>query len=315
MSNDLARDQRLTRRARGLFVELASHQEGWQTSIAKLADLGPEGTHAIRGAIEELEKYGYLVRTLSRDPKTSRVVGCEYWITDCPEEYQTSSEPSSENQTVDGGESSPSSEPSSENLTTAELISGQPISDGRTHKKTNSQKTTSKNLRELPPSSASPAPGGQQGLLVDESTPAPADPAPSSSRKPSGKRKVKERSEQDKARFDLAHEVATSWWERCTQLNIPNLAKPRFVGFRSMLDNALRECGEVELKWALEDLKSAFPSAKQLENAIARRRGVAPPRSGGGWGASGQPANHWAGSAGAHNPDDPHHEEIRRAFG
>lgn len=63
--NDWARDERLTRRARGLLVELLSHREGWEASILGLSRQGQEGRDSIRASIQELERYGYLERQQS----------------------------------------------------------------------------------------------------------------------------------------------------------------------------------------------------------------------------------------------------------
>ncbi|MEU9831907.1 hypothetical protein AB0D67_10255 [Streptosporangium sp. NPDC048047] len=277
ISNDLARDHRLTRRARGLFVELASHREGWQTSLAQLAEAGPEGTHALRVAIAELEQYGYLVRSQMRDPETGRVAGTEYWITDCPEEHIASSDPSSENRMTDAGMDPPSSEPSCGFPTTAYPTTAQPISGGRTHKKntihknTNDKKTTSK----TPASSAdAPEPGGEER---QSSIPGEDDLLLASQAKKANRRRTKERSPEEQARFELAGILARGWWDRCAELNIPNLSRgtTAFVGFRAMVERALAAgCTENELKWALEDLRDPFPSTKGLQNAIGRRRGV-----------------------------------------
>lgn len=65
--NDWARDERLTRRARGLLVELLSHREGWEASILGLSRMGQEGRDSIRASIHELERYGYLERQQSFD--------------------------------------------------------------------------------------------------------------------------------------------------------------------------------------------------------------------------------------------------------
>ncbi|MFI6900268.1 hypothetical protein ACIBKY_03350 [Nonomuraea sp. NPDC050394] len=282
VSNDLARDRRLSRRARGLFVELASHQEGWQTSIAALVELGPEGVHAIRGAVEELEKYGYLVRTQHRDPATGRLGETDYWITDCPEEYQAASaEPSSENRTTDDATDLPSSEPPSGFPMSAEPHADEPRAEDRTHKKTNPQKTNERN-QEMPPSSASPAGKAQQQDLLGVETP----PTESPNQTAQSSKAKKERTPEEQLRFDLANEVATAWWERCDTLNLPNIRRGRtsaFPGLRQMVESALAGgCSVNEIKWALDDIRERFPTVKRLENAIARRRGVAAPQKGGG---------------------------------
>src|SRR5699024_4248297 len=65
--NEWARDVRLTRRARGLLVELLSHREGWEASILGLSRQGREGRDSVRTAVHELERHGYLERQQSFD--------------------------------------------------------------------------------------------------------------------------------------------------------------------------------------------------------------------------------------------------------
>lgn len=60
--NAWLRDQRLSRRARGLLAEIMSHQHGWVISVHSLWKNGPEGREAIRKAIVELADAGYLDR-------------------------------------------------------------------------------------------------------------------------------------------------------------------------------------------------------------------------------------------------------------
>ncbi|WP_336642300.1 hypothetical protein [Microbacterium sp. MMO-56] len=64
--NEWARDARLSRRARGLLVEVMSHRIGWHITTRSLAGAGPEGRDAIRSAIDELLEYGYVKRSQSR---------------------------------------------------------------------------------------------------------------------------------------------------------------------------------------------------------------------------------------------------------
>ncbi|OZE95068.1 helix-turn-helix domain-containing protein [Rhodococcus sp. 15-2388-1-1a] len=65
--NRWLRDERLSRRARGLLAELMSHRQGWRISVKSLAESGPEGLTAIRSAIAELEELGYLERLEKRE--------------------------------------------------------------------------------------------------------------------------------------------------------------------------------------------------------------------------------------------------------
>lgn len=64
--NEWVRDERLSRRARGLLVELMSHAPGWTVTVSSLMQVGPEGRDALRSAIAELEEHGYLVREQTR---------------------------------------------------------------------------------------------------------------------------------------------------------------------------------------------------------------------------------------------------------
>lgn len=60
--NAWLRDEKLSRRARGLLAELMTHRAGWHITIASLQKTGPEGRDAIRNAVIELAGRGYLIR-------------------------------------------------------------------------------------------------------------------------------------------------------------------------------------------------------------------------------------------------------------
>lgn len=64
--NEWARDENLSRRARGLLVEVMSHRVGWHVTIRSLAKSGPEGRDAIQTALNELVEQGYVKRSQSR---------------------------------------------------------------------------------------------------------------------------------------------------------------------------------------------------------------------------------------------------------
>ncbi|MGW5686491.1 hypothetical protein [Nonomuraea sp. NPDC003754] len=277
VSNDLARDRRLTRKARGLFVELASHVEGWMTSIAQLAQLGPEGVHAIRGAVEELEKYGYLVRVQNRDPATGRLGETEYWITDCPEEYEeASSEPSLEDHTTGRGERSSWSEPSCDFPTSAEPHADQPCAEDCTHKKTNPKKTNKRN-QEMPPSSASPAGDTQQEIRLGDDT----APPPAKAKKPRS-RSTKRRTPEEQLRFEQATKVADWWWGKCDEAGVPKIGKSAssngFPGLVKLIESALADdYTQKEVAYALgRNPTRRFPSLQTFETALMAVRGIVP---------------------------------------
>ena len=82
--NAAVRDKRLSYKARGLLIFIASHREGWGIGLGQLIANSPGGTAAIRSGLKELEAAGYLRRYRVRDE-----LGClggAYWvITDDPE--------------------------------------------------------------------------------------------------------------------------------------------------------------------------------------------------------------------------------------
>lgn len=58
--NAWVRDERLSRKARGLLVEIMSHSIGWHVSVSGLQAAGTEGRDAIKSALVELKELGYL---------------------------------------------------------------------------------------------------------------------------------------------------------------------------------------------------------------------------------------------------------------
>jgi hypothetical protein len=79
--NEWARDSRLSRRARGLLLELMSHAAGWEVTLDSLVEDGPEGRDALRSAVNELEAHGYLSRVRQRTVD-GRLGGMDYVMSD-----------------------------------------------------------------------------------------------------------------------------------------------------------------------------------------------------------------------------------------
>jgi len=68
IANDVIRDQRLSWKARGILIYVLSQVDHWRTSSAHLASISPEGIHAVRTGLKELEEHGYLRRTRTQLP-------------------------------------------------------------------------------------------------------------------------------------------------------------------------------------------------------------------------------------------------------
>lgn len=71
--NSWVRDARLSFKARGLLALLMSHTPGWNMSIRSIAKANGTGLDTVKSAVNELEEFGYLVRSTEqqRDEKGS----------------------------------------------------------------------------------------------------------------------------------------------------------------------------------------------------------------------------------------------------
>ena len=67
IDNGVIKDTRLSWKARGVFVYLWSMPNNWNFYESEIANHSIDGLSALRSAIKELEKYGYLVRKRRRD--------------------------------------------------------------------------------------------------------------------------------------------------------------------------------------------------------------------------------------------------------
>ncbi len=118
MSNHHLRNKELTLKAKGLLSQMLSLPEDWDYTLAGLSHINRESIDAIRTAIWELEKAGYITRRQGRDDK-GKMTAIEYTIYEQPQtppeleypilENPTAGNPILENPTTDN--------PTSENPT------------------------------------------------------------------------------------------------------------------------------------------------------------------------------------------------------
>ena len=117
MSNHHLRNRALSLKAKGLLSQMLSLPEDWDYTLAGLSFINRESIDAIRTAVWELEKAGYITRRQGRDEK-GKMTSIEYTIyeqpqppeLDCPVlENPTADNPILENPTTDN--------PTSENPT------------------------------------------------------------------------------------------------------------------------------------------------------------------------------------------------------
>ena len=79
MENYHLRDKSLSLKAKGLSAQMLSLQEEWDYTLQGLAYINREQIDAIRQAVHELERAGYIVRARERDSR-GRLRETEYTI-------------------------------------------------------------------------------------------------------------------------------------------------------------------------------------------------------------------------------------------
>ena len=83
MSNHHLRNQELSLKAKGLLSQMLSLPDNWDYTLKGLSLINREKIDAIREAIRELERAGYIVRSRERDEK-GRLRGADYIIYEFP---------------------------------------------------------------------------------------------------------------------------------------------------------------------------------------------------------------------------------------
>ena len=102
MSNYHLRDKTISFKAKGLLSLMLSLPEDWDYTLAGLTRISLEGKDAIRAAVVELEKAGYVTRSRVRNEK-GHMQGTEYVIRERPvfSAQPALEEPASENPTLE----------------------------------------------------------------------------------------------------------------------------------------------------------------------------------------------------------------------
>ena len=106
MSNHHLRNTDLSLKSKGLLSQMLSLPEEWDYTLKGLSKINREGIDAIREAIRELERAGYVTRTRVRNEK-GQLGAADYVIHEFPMppnpilENPTQGKPISENPTLD----------------------------------------------------------------------------------------------------------------------------------------------------------------------------------------------------------------------
>ncbi|MDE7415147.1 MAG: helix-turn-helix domain-containing protein [Lachnospiraceae bacterium] len=116
MSNHHLRNPDLTLKAKGLLSQMLSLPENWDYTLKGLSSINKESIDAIRTAVWELEKAGYITRRQGRDEK-GKMTAIEYTIFEQPQPTQ-SENPTTDNPVLEN--------PMSDNPTTENPVSDNP---------------------------------------------------------------------------------------------------------------------------------------------------------------------------------------------
>ena len=82
VTNDIFFEKTLSLKAKGLYCLMQSLADGWRFSIAGLAGTSSDGKAAVRSAVHELERAGYLRREVVR--VSGKIAGSNYYLMDEP---------------------------------------------------------------------------------------------------------------------------------------------------------------------------------------------------------------------------------------
>ncbi len=121
MSNHHLRNKDLSLKAKGLLSQMLSLPENWDYTLKGLSLINRESIDAIRTAVWELEKAGYITRQQNRDGK-GKMTDMVYTIYEQPQprpEAAEEEQPGSENPVLEN--------PTSDNPTSENPVSGNPM--------------------------------------------------------------------------------------------------------------------------------------------------------------------------------------------
>ena len=154
MSNHHLRNKELSLKAKGLLSQMLSLPEDWDYTLAGLSHINREQIDAIREAVRELERAGYIVRSRERDAK-GRLRGADYVIYEQPQLPPKPDLPTLENPTLEN--------PTQENPTLEKPTQENPMQLNKEIQRTNLSKkeksnTDTQSTHSIPILSPNPSP-------------------------------------------------------------------------------------------------------------------------------------------------------------
>lgn len=83
--------------AKGLHAYLMSMPDNWQVQVANLQKCATNGRDAVRGFLSELERLGYIKKSLNRNQETGKFGGYDYLVLEIPAATKINISPETEN--------------------------------------------------------------------------------------------------------------------------------------------------------------------------------------------------------------------------
>ena len=166
MSNHHLRNHTLSLKAKGLLSQMLSLPDDWDYTLQGLAQINKESIDAIREAVRELERAGYIKRSRERDERGC-LRGTVYTIYEQPHAEPTPEEPTQEKPALDN----PTLEkPALDNPTLEKPMLDKPTLENPTQLNTESTKKRKRQSTDLSITDSIPFPSGFPETPVQKRT-------------------------------------------------------------------------------------------------------------------------------------------------
>ena len=166
MSNHHLRNHALSLKAKGLLSQMLSLPDDWDYTLQGLAQINKESIDAIREAVRELERAGYIKRSRERDERGC-LRGTVYTIYEQPHAEPTPEEPTQEKPALDN----PTLEkPALDNPTLEKPMLDKPTLENPTQLNTESTKKRKRQSKDLSITDSIPFPSGFPDVTAQKRT-------------------------------------------------------------------------------------------------------------------------------------------------
>ena len=166
MSNHHLRNHTLSLKAKGRLSQMLSLPDDWDYTLQGLAQINKESIDAIREAVRELERAGYIKRSRERDERGC-LRGTVYTIYEQPHAEPTPEEPTQEKPALDN----PTLEkPALDNQTLEKPMFDKPTLENPTQLNTESTKKRKRQSKDLSITDSIPFPSGFPDVTAQKRT-------------------------------------------------------------------------------------------------------------------------------------------------